>query len=84
METFENILFIVVIASAFLKMALHFKLISSKENISHLKKPLLIGILGQPFIPIIREEKAKTKNAINLFVVIFYISSILLILLQWN
>ena len=81
MEILKIILFFSLIISAMAKGILHIKLINSKQNISHFKKPLHIGFLGQPFIPILSEENVKKKNTINFFVTVFYASLILLIIL---
>jgi len=73
-ESIQIIIFLIFIISAISKSVLHIRLINKKQNISIFKKPIIIGFLCQPFVPIISKEYEKERRTINYLVIIVYIS----------
>lgn len=83
MEIIQTILFLIFVISAITKALIHIRLINTRENVSILKKSILIGFLCQPFIPIITEKDEKRKDLINYLVLTVYISLALLIIVEF-
>lgn len=81
METVKIVIFLILTLAVIVKIVLHLKLKLSSIKFSFWSL-FIIGLVCQPFVPILSNNQSKEKKIINGCVVLFFASLLSLILLS--